>query len=80
MLLGVSEKNVLRNSFCLPGPYAFASGDLNNQCDMFHFWSLHPGGANFLFADGTVRFLHYSAAPIMPALASRAGGEVVNVP
>ncbi len=36
--------------------------------------------ANFLFADGSVRFLSYSANPIMPALASRAGGEAVAVP
>jgi len=31
-------------------------------------------------ADGSVHFLAYSAAPIMPALASRAGGEAVQVP
>jgi prepilin-type processing-associated H-X9-DG protein len=42
---------------------------------MFHFWSLHDGGAHFLFADGSVRFLAYAVAPLMPALASRAGGE-----
>jgi prepilin-type processing-associated H-X9-DG protein len=47
---------------------------------MFHFWSLHPGGANFAFADGSVRFLAYSANPIMPALATREGGEVVTPP
>ncbi len=47
-------------------------------CDMLHFWSLHPGGANFLFADGSVHFLAYAAAPVLPQLATRAGGEVVN--
>lgn len=47
---------------------------------MFHFWSLHSGGANFAFADGSVRFLRYSAEPIMPALATRAGGEAVSLP
>ena len=41
------------------------------------FWSLHPGGANFAFADGSVKFLRYSAADILPALATRAGGEAV---
>ena len=47
---------------------------------MFHFWSLHTGGANFLLADASVQFLTYSAAPLLPALASRAGGEDVELP
>jgi prepilin-type processing-associated H-X9-DG protein len=47
---------------------------------MFHFWSLHPGGANFALCDGSVRFLAYSADNVMPALASRAGGEAVEIP
>jgi prepilin-type processing-associated H-X9-DG protein len=62
---------------CLPGPYHFTPGRLDNQCDAFHFWSLHSGGANFLFADGSVRFPPYSADAVLPALATRAGGEVV---
>ena len=65
---------------CPEGPYTFTPGKFNNQCDMFHFWSPHSGGANFAFADGSVRFLSYSADPIMPALATRAGGEAVSVP
>jgi len=46
----------------------------------YHFWSPHPGGANFALADGSVRLLNYSANALMPALASRAGGEVAAVP
>jgi prepilin-type processing-associated H-X9-DG protein len=46
---------------------------------LHHFWSQHPGGANWAFADGSVRFLRYANASLMPALATRAGGEVVNV-
>jgi prepilin-type N-terminal cleavage/methylation domain-containing protein/prepilin-type processing-associated H-X9-DG protein len=49
-----------------------------NICDMLHFWSLHAGGAHFLFADGSVHFIPYAAAPIMPLLATRAGGEVAS--
>lgn len=77
MVLGVEEPNILTVTVgsCAPGTYKFGPGDIGNQCDMFHFWSMHPGGANFLFADGSVHFLSYSAAPILPALASRAGGE-----
>ena len=43
------------------------------------FVSMHPGGANFLFADGSVRLLKYTIGlPIYCALGSRNGGEVVN--
>ncbi|MBI2807081.1 MAG: DUF1559 domain-containing protein [Planctomycetes bacterium] len=82
MVLGVYEQNVLpvTAGSCAPGSYPFGPGSLNNQCDMFHFWSLHSGGAHFLFADGSVHFLTYAAAPILPALASRAGGESVELP
>ena len=62
------------------GTYRFGPGRVDNPCDRYHFWSLHPGGANFAFADGSVRFLRYSANSIMPALATRAGGEAVSIP
>ena len=79
MVLGVREWNVYDNT-CWPGPYFYSPGRVDNPCDAFHFWSLHSGGANFLFADGSVRFLPYSAAAVMPAVASRGGGEVVDLP
>jgi prepilin-type N-terminal cleavage/methylation domain-containing protein/prepilin-type processing-associated H-X9-DG protein len=47
-------------------------------CDTHHFWSLHPGGGNWLFADGAVRFLPYGCNAILPALATRSGREVVS--
>jgi prepilin-type processing-associated H-X9-DG protein len=50
----------------------------SNCCDTHHFWSTHPGGGNWLFADGSVRFLPYRPNAILPALATRSGGEVVN--
>lgn len=79
MLLGVEEHNyTFRAPTCVEGPYRFGAGQLDNMCDTFHFWSLHAGGANFLFADGSVHFLSYSAVALMPALASRAGGEAVT--
>jgi len=84
-VLGVNEVNVFSPwsgsmGSCPAGPYEFGSGDPKNACDAFHFWSLHPGGGNFLLADGSVHFLHYSAAPIMPALATRNGREPVSLP
>jgi prepilin-type processing-associated H-X9-DG protein len=43
------------------------------------YWSRHPGGANMLFADGSVRFLKSSINPITwRALATRGLGEVIS--
>lgn len=62
------------------GPFRFGPGRLSNRCDANHFWSLHGGGGSFAFADGAVRFLAYPVADVLPALATRAGGESVPVP
>lgn len=74
--LGVRENGLEDHAYhCLDGPYEFRAGGLSDPCSALHFWSLHSGGANFLAADGSVRFLTYSAAPLLPALATRAGRE-----
>ncbi|MBY0230537.1 MAG: DUF1559 domain-containing protein, partial [Gemmataceae bacterium] len=65
---------------CTPVYSAFAPGRIDNGCDLSHFWGQHRRGANFAFADGSVRFLSYGVADILPALATRAGGESVEVP
>ena len=65
---------------CPFGPYQFQPGTPGSMCSTFHFWSRHPGGAHFLFADGSVRFMTYPSAPLLPALASIAGHEVVEIP
>ncbi len=83
LVLGVREQNlqvIVAGSACGPGRYPFrAARGFDDPCGMFHFWSPHSGGANFVFCDGSVRFLTYSANDILPALASRAGGEVVSI-
>lgn len=65
---------------CAVSGSGFGPGRIDNPCDRYHLWSLHPGGANFLLADASARFLSYSAAPILPALATRSGGENVTLP
>jgi prepilin-type N-terminal cleavage/methylation domain-containing protein/prepilin-type processing-associated H-X9-DG protein len=43
------------------------------------FWSRHPLGVNFLYCDGSVRFVPNNINPgLYAALATRAGGEVVS--
>lgn len=56
----------------------YGPGRITNPCDYNHFWSTHTGGANFVFGDGSVRFVGYSAKPVMNRLATRAKGEVAD--
>lgn len=79
MVLGVREVMDCDEP-CARGAYHFDSGSDNDVCDFLHFWSKHPGGAHFLFGDGSVRFVTYDADSIMPALATRSGGETVSIP
>jgi prepilin-type N-terminal cleavage/methylation domain-containing protein len=60
----------------LPG--TFRPGDVYNICDSTHFYSMHTGGANWLYGDASVRFLPYAAAPLTIPEATRNGGETVN--
>src|SRR5262249_15683479 len=45
----------------------------------YHFWSYHPGGAHFVFADGHVDKIKYDVGQqTINALATRAGKEPVT--
>lgn len=62
------------------GTLTFGPGRLENPCDRFHFWSLHPRGALFAYGDTSVRMMPYKTdINIVYALATRAGGEVVSI-
>ena len=65
---------------CPDRPGRFEPGRPADVCDLIHYWSSHPGGANFAFCDGSVRFLRYEADSVLPALATRAGGEIAVIP
>jgi prepilin-type N-terminal cleavage/methylation domain-containing protein/prepilin-type processing-associated H-X9-DG protein len=49
------------------------------NCNDLPFGSFHPGGVNFVYGDGSVTLLNEDInVPVLLALASRNGGEVVN--
>jgi len=78
MVMGSRVKNRLGSRYsCAVGPHHFGPGKLTDDCATFHYWSLHPGGAHFAYADGSVKFLAYSADAILPALSTRAAGDTV---
>jgi prepilin-type N-terminal cleavage/methylation domain-containing protein/prepilin-type processing-associated H-X9-DG protein len=81
VILGVNEINTYYSQCGYNKAYQFSPGTIDNDCDQYHFWSLHQGGANFLLADASVHFLNYSIPnEVMLALGTRSGGEPVQLP
>ena len=78
VILGARESQYAAVFKCPTDNIGLRPGTFSDECDQTHFWSLHPGGANFLFADGSVHFLANEADPILPDLATRAGGETIG--
>jgi prepilin-type N-terminal cleavage/methylation domain-containing protein/prepilin-type processing-associated H-X9-DG protein len=88
VVLGVFERPIAPTA----KPDFFRPGNLNDPQDLhrYHFWSLHPGGANWALVDGSVRFIEYSAGgpqvtsgqpyarTIIEAMATRDSQEVVS--
>lgn len=61
-----------------PTPGYFQPDVTSNPCAAMHYWSLHPGGGNWLMADGSVRFFTYTVGiSLLPQLASINGGEAI---
>lgn len=60
VVLGVHERALTSTA---PPDY-FRKGTVVDPLDIhrYHFWSLHPGGANWALADGSTRFMGYEAA------------------
>jgi prepilin-type N-terminal cleavage/methylation domain-containing protein/prepilin-type processing-associated H-X9-DG protein len=54
-------------------------GDADQEAYIVAFGSMHPGGANFLLGDGSVRFITSAISPATySALGTVAGGEVLG--
>jgi prepilin-type N-terminal cleavage/methylation domain-containing protein/prepilin-type processing-associated H-X9-DG protein len=80
---GFVAKGVSQSTLSAPVPINYRvppAGDYSAVEDrLCAFGSGHPGGANFAFADGSVRFLRDSISlPTLQALSTRASGEVVS--
>jgi prepilin-type N-terminal cleavage/methylation domain-containing protein len=72
-----NRENSFVPSSC-PGVSYFRADTIDGPCASAHFWSVHPGGGNWLLTDGAVRFFAYPAGTtVLPAMASVNGGEVV---
>src|SRR5262249_30828485 len=91
--IGLKNSTILGGTTPCPRPQYFGPGPAgvfatryegatprgaSANCHANHPWSFHPGGGNFLFADGSVRFVPYSASLVLPDMATRAGGEVFD--
>jgi prepilin-type N-terminal cleavage/methylation domain-containing protein/prepilin-type processing-associated H-X9-DG protein len=51
----------------------------NKLAGVDDYWSGHPGGCNFVFCDGSVRFVKETInAQVFSFLATRAGGELIS--
>ncbi len=85
VVLGVFERALMPSAT----PDFFRNGQIMDPLDVhrYHYWSLHPGGANWALTDGSVRFISYNAAGpqnispgVIGELATRSGGELALMP
>jgi prepilin-type N-terminal cleavage/methylation domain-containing protein/prepilin-type processing-associated H-X9-DG protein len=74
--------NTLYNHALTPNPSGiWDCMDIRQQKGRMAARSNHPGGVSVLFCDGGVRFVADGTSPnVWQALATRGGGEVVDVP
>ncbi len=91
VVLGVHERVTKPNASPVYDYFRKGTADDPDNLHRYHFWSQHPQGGNWAFADGSVHFLSYSTdnasngtstppgpITILEKLATRAGYETVD--
>jgi prepilin-type N-terminal cleavage/methylation domain-containing protein/prepilin-type processing-associated H-X9-DG protein len=79
VIMGARATNYAGAIGCGANYVGFQNGNIKQPCDQAHYWSMHDGGANFLFADGSVRFLSYGANAVLQQLSTRNGNDPVDI-
>jgi len=82
VVMGAREEGYAQWLNCKPtaSNVGLRPGNIDNFCDQSHWWSQHPGGTNFLIADGSVRFVSYHGDAVLPQFFTRNGGEAAELP
>jgi prepilin-type N-terminal cleavage/methylation domain-containing protein/prepilin-type processing-associated H-X9-DG protein len=77
---GWAYPNYVNATCAIPLNYADPGNDYHNWPNRYSFHSLHDGGANFCFADGTVRFVSNNInITTYHGLSTIRGGEPVDI-
>jgi hypothetical protein len=63
---------------CIHPSKGFGPGRLDNPCDRYHFWSLHRGGGNWLFADSSIRIQTHNQVDTLRFMSSYAGNVTIT--
>ena len=77
-----SDNRITVTGTSADGLSSFASGPCGMNCNnqQGDIYSFHTGGANVVFADGSVRFLRESVSiTTLAAIVTKGGGEIVNL-
>ena len=73
------EANGTIGSTAIPLNYKLKTPNTGDWTHQYTFRSLHPGGANFAFADGSVKFIKQTInMSIYQALSTRAQNEIIS--
>lgn len=73
-VLGVNEINRRHDALTIACPLdrvSYGPSSFDDKCHVLRFWSFHPAGAHFLYADGHVGLMAYGASKALREAATR---------